>query len=378
MSNPIYLDYNATTPVDGAVLDAMLPYFSSNFGNASSKSHTYGWYADAAIKKSRTSISELIGVSKDSIHFTSGATESLNLGLRGLALALSVKGRHIVTTASEHAAVHETCKVLARSGFEVSFVELERDGSLQIDKVVSAIRPDTILVSVIWANNETGVVNPIGDLSSYLAGRDILLLSDGTQTIGKMPVDASIVDIFCASSHKFYGPKGVGLIALSDRAKGLIPQITGGGQESGLRGGTSNTPGIVGMGKAAEIVSELGDDQYQKMQFLRDILETSLKKEIDELVINGSSTKRLVQTCNLRIPSLRSDKLIRALRGLAISPGSACSSGSSEPSRVLKAMGLSDQEALSSIRISLGRFTTEEEILSTIEQLLDAVRKSKS
>jgi len=376
MPDPIYLDYNSTTPVDPRVVEAMLPYFSTHYGNASSKSHPFGWFADASVEKARKTIAQYIGFSSEALTFTSGATEAINLSLRGLAVSLAKKGKHIVTANSEHSAVYETCKILENYGFRVDYIDTDENGVVRTQDVLNLITDDTILVSIMWANNETGVINPVDILSQELSTMDLVFMSDATQILGKSPIGNTQPDIFVGSAHKFYGPKGVGFLAISDKVSDLAVQISGGGQEGGIRGGTLNSPGIVGMGKAIELVQESIETEKARMTRLRDRFEKDLQSELSNISVNGGLADRLPQTSNICFKGIRTDKLLRELRGVAASPGSACSSGSAEPSRVLLSMGLSNEDALSSVRFSLGRFTTEDEIDQSVEQIIEAVRKS--
>ena len=377
MPDPIYLDYNSTTPVDPRVVEAMLPFFSTHFGNASSKSHSFGWYSEAAVERSRKLLGQSIGFSDDSLTFSSGATEAINLGLRGIAVSLASRGKHIVTSNAEHSAVFETCKILENYGFRVSYVDLDSLGAVRVEDVLEAIDDDTTMVSIMWANNETGVINPIETIAEEIAAKDVLLMSDATQMMGKSPLKTGNVDVLVGSAHKFYGPKGVGFLALSEQVSKLATQISGGGQERGMRGGTLNTPGIVGMGKAVELLNECMEEEVERLKGYRDVFEKRLHAELENISINGERSERLPQTSNICFKGVRTDKLLRELRGVAASPGSACSSGSAEPSRVLLSMGLSREDALSSVRFSLGRFTTEEDLEQAIEQIIAAVRKSR-
>jgi len=375
MSKPIYLDNNATTSVDERVLEAMMPFFSQEFGNASSRTHAYGWVADEAVAQAREQVAALIGGEPDRVIFTSGATEAINLALKGLARAHARKGRHIVVTQTEHMAVLDVCRSLERDGFEITYLPVNQAGILDVRLLQETIRSDTILVGVIWANNETGVIQPIDEIAEVARSKRCVLFSDSTQAVGRIPVSANQADLLTVSAHKFYGPKGVGALYLGGGRPviRLTPQIDGGGQESGRRGGTLNTPGIVGLGKAAEIAVQELESEGRRMAQLRDRLETTIIERLEGTRVNGSRSSRLSGTTNLRFPGLSSAKLIPELHELAVSAGSACSSGSGRPSHVLKALGLTDEEAGASIRIGLGRFTTKAEIDRAIDLIIDKV-----
>lgn len=365
VASPIYLDYNATTPVDDRVLDAMLPYFSRRFGNSASRTHAYGWEADEAVKLARKSVAGLLGCEPGELVFTSGATESINLGIKGAAAAYQSKGRHFITCTTEHRAVLDVFEHLERDGAEVTRLPVQPDGRLDPELLRSVLRNDTVLVAIMLANNETGVLQPIRELAELTHERGALFFCDTTQAIGKLQVAVNElgIDLCTVSAHKCYGPKGVG--ALFVRRKNprvtLVPQLDGGGHEHGLRSGTLNVPGIVGLGAAAElVVRELWDDN-QRISLLRSRLEQELITRCGAKV-NGNTRHRLSNTTNLCFPGLRASELISACPQLAISTGSACSSALPEPSHVLRAMGLSEADAYASIRISLGRMTTEEEV----------------
>ena len=361
----IYLDYNATCPVDPRVLERMLPYFNEKFGNASSRTHAFGWEADEAVKLARRSVAGLLGCEPGELVFTSGATEAINLGIKGAAVAYQSKGRHFITCTTEHRAVLDVFEHLERDGAEVTRLPVQPDGRLDPELLRSALRNDTVLVAIMLANNETGVLHPIRELAELTHERGALFFCDTTQAIGKLQVAVNElgIDLCTVSAHKYYGPKGVG--ALFVRRKNprvtLVPQLDGGGHEHGLRSGTLNVPGIVGLGAAAElVVRELWDDN-QRISLLRSRLEKELITRCGAKV-NGNTRHRLSNTTNLCFPGLRASELISACPQLAISTGSACSSALPEPSHVLRAMGLSEADAYASIRISLGRMTTEEEV----------------
>ncbi len=370
----IYLDYNSTTPVDKYVLEAMLPCFTENFGNAASKTHAFGWMADEVVKEARRQVAGFLNAEESEIIFTSGATEAINLSIKGVAETYASKGNHIVTFATEHKAVLDTCSHLSRQGKEITVLPVDKEGMVDLSQLENAIRTDTILICAMLANNETGVVFPIGEISKIVHAKGSLLFTDATQAYGKIPVDVNEMhaDLLCLSAHKIYGPKGVG--ALYVRRKNprvtLTAQIDGGGHERNLRSGTLNVPGIVGLGEACELAGKNMWEESSRLSFLRTKLEQALT-DSGGVYINGSIKNRLPNTTNLCFKGLKAEKLIKHLSSLAIATGSACSSALPEPSHVLLAMGLSEEDAFSSVRISLGRFTTDEEIEQAIKLLLD-------
>jgi cysteine desulfurase len=376
---PIYLDYNSTTPCDPRVVEAMLPYFRQSFGNASSKTHSFGWQAEEAVEYAREQVAGLIGAETKEIIFTSGATEATNLALKGIAEAYASKGNHIITSNVEHKAVLDTCKHLEKQGVEISYLPVDSEGLISPEQVEKAIQSNTVLIAIMYANNEVGTVFSIPEIGAIARKHNILFFTDATQAIGKIPVDVNgdNVDIMAFSSHKIYGPKGVGALYVrrkNPRVK-LIAQMDGGGHERGIRSGTLNVPGIVGFGKAAEICrSEMGKEA-QNLIRLRNKLEEALLKMRD-VYINGNKEHRLPNTSNLSFKNVQGQALMLSInKDIALSSGSACTSASLEPSYVLKALGLSDELAHSSIRFSLGRFTLEEEIGFTIQQLSKAVMR---
>ena len=356
----IYLDYNATTPVDPAVLERMMPFFDRHYGNPSSKGHAMGWAAEEAVTIAREELAELIGGEAEEIVFTSGATESLNTAIKGIARSRRNHGRHIVTTAAEHSAVVESCRTLEREGFSVTFLPVDENGLVSRARLEEAITDGTTLVAIMWANNEIGSVNRIDDLAAAAHDRGALFVTDATQAVGKIPVSTGNVDLLACSGHKFYGPKGVGALWVR-RGIDLPPLLHGGGQEDGARSGTVNVPGAVGIGAAASVALGRLAEDASRLSGLRDRLEEELTGRLP-VKINGSGADRLPQTSSITFPGVRAANLLTELRALALSAGSACSSGTGKPSRVLKSIGLSDAEALSTIRFSLGRFTTEEEV----------------
>ena len=373
MQNPVYLDYNATTPLDGRVLERMLPYFSRHYGNASS-AHVFGWQAEAAVDEAREQAATALGAETADVVFTSGATESINTAIKGVVHAYARKGRHIVTVKTEHSAVREACRGLQRQGVKVTYLPVMQNGQLDPDAICGAITDETILVCVMWANNETGVLHPISEISACVRERGVLFMTDATQAVGKVAVEASEADILACSAHKVYGPKGVGLLCAPSRVR--IPAfIEGGGQERGRRGGTLNVPGIVGAGAALEIAASEWEEDGDRLAALRDHLERSVTSRVPEASVNGSEAPRLPQTSSITFGGTDPDRLLMSVRSVAVSAGSACASHSSKPSPVLRAMGRSPNEAKQTLRISLGRPTTKEEVDFAINELVSAVRE---
>lgn len=374
-SRPIYLDYCATTPCDPAVVEAMHPFFSHHFGNASSASHVYGWEAAEAVAIAREQVARLIGASPEEIIFTSGATEALNLALQGLFAGYLTKGNHVITCATEHHAVLDTLQFLHQyRDARVTYLPVDRNGKLDLDELRKAITDKTILICVMYANNETGVLHPIKEIAAIAHQHGIPLLTDATQAAGILSIDVEKqgIDLMAISAHKMYGPKGAGALYVRKRFRGtklqLMPLIHGGGQEKGLRSGTLNVPAIVGFGKAAELALQRRETEYLRLQTLRDDLEQALISA--GCIIHAAAEPRLPHVSHVYVPGIPSRTLIPALASqLALSAGSACSSATGKPSHVLKAMGLSDEEAFSSLRISIGRFTTTED-LHTAERIL--------
>lgn len=375
MNNPLYLDYNSTTPVDVRVVQAMLPFFTEQFGNAASSNHRYGWQAQEAVTIAREQIGNLIGAVKEEIVFTSGATESINLAIRGVVEAYASKGNHIITCATEHRAVIDTCKSIEKKGIEVTVLPVNKQGFIDLNELNKSIKPSTILISIMYANNETGILQCIEKIGELAKEKKVLLFCDATQTVGKIPVDVNKdnIDLMAFSAHKLYGPKGCG--ALYIRRKNprvsLKEQITGGGHERNFRSGTLNVPGIVGFGKAAELCMLEMEVEASKLLLLRDKFEKVLLTK-NLVTINGDVTNRLAHVSNLCFNMLNGASLLASISKLmAVSSGSACSSSSAEPSHVLKAMGLTDEASKSSIRFSFGRFTTQDEIVWAGEQIIN-------
>lgn len=380
MLSPLYLDFNATTPVDPQVLEVMLPYFSTHFGNASSRTHAYGWVAGQAVSDAREQVAALIGCEPQEIVFTSGATESVNLAIKGVFSRYASKGRHIITVATEHKAVLDTCAALETAGAEITVLPVNREGLVDPQELTRSIRPDTILVAVMMANNETGVIQPVAELAEIAHAHGAVFFSDTTQAAGKIRLDVqdSGIDLCCLSAHKIYGPKGVG--ALYVRRKNprvsLDPLIHGGGHERGLRSGTLNVPGIVGLGAAAKLAAASYWDEGQHLSVIRTKLEQQIQ-DCGDVFINGSIRDRLPNTSNLTLTGIRAERMIAALPELAFSAGSACTSAEPAPSHVLRAMGLSEEAAYASIRISLGRGITEEQARFAADTICNFIRRSR-
>ena len=374
----VYLDNNATTPCDPRVVEAMLPYFFEHPGNAASRSHPFGWEAESAVDIARQQIAKLIGADDKEIIFTSGATEADNLALKGVYEMYSRKGNHIITVTTEHKAVLDTCKVLEKKGAEVTYLEVGADGMIDLKALEAAIKPTTILISVMWANNETGVIQPMKEIGNICAKHGILFMSDATQAVGKIPVNPreTGVHLMAFSAHKMYGPKGVGALYVSrkDPRVKVTAQMDGGGHERGMRSGTLNVPGIVGFGKAAEIAQAEMEHEAVRLSNLRDRLENGLKSSMEEVYINGNINHRMPHVTNMSFKHVEGEGLMMTFnQNIALSSGSACTSASLEPSYVLVALGLGDDLAHSSLRFSLGRFTTEEEVDFAIEAIRNGV-----
>jgi len=376
---PIYLDHNATTPMDPRVLEAMLPYFVENFGNAASRNHSFGWQAEEAVDYAREQIAQLIGADPKEIIFTSGATEGDNLGIKGVYEMYASKGNHIITCTTEHKAVLDTCKHLEKLGAEVTYLEVQPDGLVDLKQLEAAMKPTTILVAIMYANNEIGVIQPVKEIGAIAKKHGALFFTDAVQSVGKIPVDviADGIDIMAFTAHKMYGPKGVGALYVrrkNPRVK-VTAQVDGGGHERGMRSGTLNVPGIVGFGKACELARlEMAADT-ERISKLRDKLENALKV-IDETYVNGNPAHRLPHVSNISFKYVEGEGLMMGFnKDIALSSGSACTSASLEPSYVLKALGLGDDLAHSSLRFGLGRYTTEEQIDFTIKAVTDTVLK---
>lgn len=379
---PVYLDNNATTPCDPRVVAALLPYFTETFGNAASRSHPFGWAAEEAVDNAREQVARLIGAEPREIVFTSGATEAVNLALKGVYETYAGKGNHIITAVTEHKAVLDTCKHLEKGGAKITWLPVNAEGLINLQELEAAITPQTILICVMYANNETGVINPVPAISHIARKHDVLFMSDATQAVGKIPVNVNTdgIDLLTLSAHKMYGPKGVGALYVrrrSPRVK-LTAQIDGGGHERGMRSGTLNVPGIVGLGKACELCMQEMETDTQRILPLRNHLEKALL-ELEQSYLNGAPQHRLPHTCNLSFKYTESEALMMGFnKKIALSSGSACTSASLEPSHVLKAMGLSDELAHASLRFGLGRFTTREQIDFTIQTVTEAVNQLRN
>jgi cysteine desulfurase len=379
MKLPIYLDNHATTPMDPRVLNAMLPWFTEKFGNAASRNHAFGWEAEEAVEKARKQIADLIGANPKEIIFTSGATESDNLAIKGVAQMYAERGNHIITAASEHKAVLDTCKRLEKDGFRVTYLPLKADGLIDLDMLREAITDKTILVTLMYANNEIGVLQPIRDIGKICRERGVLFHSDAVQAIGKVPVNvnADNLDLASITGHKLYGPKGVGALYVRRRNPRVqvTAQMDGGGHERGMRSGTLNVPGIVGLGEACAIAQAEMAEESARLRKMRDSLRDRLMSELDEVFINGSMEHRLPHNLNISFAYVEGESLLMGINDIAVSSGSACTSATLEPSYVLKALGMGDDLAHSSIRFGLGRFNTQEEVDYTAGRVIEVVRK---
>ncbi len=378
MARPVYLDYHATTPVDPKVLEAMLPYFTERFGNAASKQHAFGWEAQEAVDRARRQVAELIHASANEIVFTSGASESNNLAIKGVACALRDRGRHVITVATEHKSVLDSCSRLERDGWSVSLVPVDQDGFIDLDALRSAMTDQTTLVSVMAANNEIGVLQPLAEIAAIVPARGALLHSDAAQAFGKVPLDVATagVDLLSLTAHKCYGPKGTGALYVR-RQRPKVPvecQIDGGGHENGLRSGTLNVPGIVGLGACAEAARAALPEEARRLAGLRDRLLDGLRAGLQTVRVNGSLERRLPHNLHVSFEGIEGEALLMALGDLAVSTGSACSSGSQAPSHVLTAIGAVGPGAGASIRFGLGRWTTDAEIDFAIDRVATVVR----
>jgi len=376
---PIYLDHNATTPCDPRVVEAMIPYFTSSFGNAASRNHQFGWVAEEAVDNAREEVAKLIGADPKEIIFTSGATEGDNLALKGVFEMYASKGNHIITCNIEHKAVLDTCKHIEKEGGEVTYLKVKDNGLIDLAELEAAIKPTTILIAIMYANNEIGTIMPMKEISAIAKKKGVLVFSDATQAVGKIPVDVNKdgIDLLAFSAHKMYGPKGVGALYVrrkNPRVK-VTAQIDGGGHERGMRSGTLNVPGIVGFGKACEIARTEMAEETERVSKLRDKLQNALL-QVEESYLNGDKEYKLPHVTNISFKYVEGEGLMMGFnKDIAVSSGSACTSASLEPSYVLKALGLGDDLAHSSLRFGLGRFTTEDQIDYTIEQVAKTVNK---
>jgi cysteine desulfurase len=375
---PIYMDCHSTTPVDPRVLEAMLPYFTEQFGNAASKSHSFGWKAEEAVEGAREEVARLIGATAREIVWTSGATEADNLAVKGVARFHAGKGRHLVTTAIEHKAVLDSMAAMAREGFEVTVLPVSGEGIVDPEAVRAALRPDTVLVSVMHANNEVGTVQPVEEIGRITREKGVLFHTDAVQSVGRIPfdVESSSADLVSLTAHKMYGPKGVGALYVRRRPRArLVAQIDGGGHERGYRSGTLNVPGIVGFGKAAALARDEMPAEAQRILALRERLQRAILAGLDRVVVNGSLEHRLPGNLNLSFEHVEGEALMIAMKDVAVSSGSACTSASLEPSYVLRAMGVTDDMAHASIRFGLGRFNTEEEVDHAARLVVEKARR---
>jgi cysteine desulfurase len=378
MDNVIYLDNNATTPLDPRVLDKMMPFFKEDYGNASSR-HVLGNRAYQAIKKARTQVADLIGSEDYEIIFTSGATEAINTALKGVSEFHEEKRNHIVTVCTEHPAVIDTCNYLQHKGFDVTFLPVQNDGLIDLSILENAITENTAIVSVMLVNNETGVIQPIKEISDLAHEKGAIFMTDATQAVGKIPVNVNElgIDILSLSAHKFYGPKGIGALYIRSRRPNrvnLVSLLHGGGHERNLRSGTLNTPGIIGIGKACEIAKKEMSANEKKIGELRDILENELLK-MNDVFLNGNKAKRIYNTSSICFKGVDADAIIIGLENICVSNGSACSSNSFEPSHVLKGMGMSDEEAFSTVRFSMGKYNSENGIQKTVHKIKDIIQR---
>lgn len=376
MKYPIYMDYNATTPLDKKVLEAMLPYLTEHFGNAASRSHAYGWKAAEAIETARQQVANLLGANEKEIIFTSGATESVNLAIKGTFEALRHKGSHIITVKTEHKAVLDTCQHLEKLGASITYLDVDTEGNLSLENLEKAIRKETILISVMAANNENGVIYPFQEIAKIAHQNHVLFHTDATQAIGKIPINVleDDIDLLSLSGHKIYGPKGVGALFVRKKIN-IIAQQDGGKHERGMRSGTLNVAGIVGLGEAAEICQNTMDNEGIRLENLRNKLEKNILTNVTNTAVNGGLAKRLPNTSNISFGKIDGEQLLLSLNEIAVSNGSACNSASTEPSYVLKAMGLADELAYSSIRFSLGRMTKDEDIDIAINHISEVLKK---
>jgi cysteine desulfurase len=380
MQLPVYMDYQATTPVDPRVLEAMIPYFTQKFGNAASRNHSYGWVAEQAVETAREQIAQLIGASSKEIVFTSGATESDNVALKGAIEMYTSRGKHLITLKTEHKAVLDTCKYLERSGqAEVTYLTPQRNGIVDLDELRAAIREDTVMVAIMAVNNEIGVVQPMAEIGALCREKGCLFFTDAAQAVGKIPLDveAMKIDVMAISGHKMYAPKGIGALYVRRRKPRvrLSPIIHGGGHERGMRSGTLDVPSIVGLGKAAEIAREEMAEEAKRLTEIRERFWARLSEELDHLHLNGHATERVPGNLNVSFEYVEGEGLMMAMKDLAVSSGSACTSASLEPSYVLKALGLGDELAHTSIRYGFGRFTTDEEVEFALKTSIEAVTK---
>jgi cysteine desulfurase len=376
---PIYMDNHATTPVDPRVLETMVPFFTENFGNAASRNHEFGWKAEEGVEKAREQVAHLVGATPKEIIWTSGATESNNLAIKGVAEMYREKGNHIITEVTEHKAVLDTCKRLEKYGFEVTYLPVQKDGRVDLDDLRRAITSKTILITIMYANNEIGVVQPIAEIGAIAKEKGVFFHVDGVQAAGKIPVDVNRdnIDLLSMSGHKIYGPKGVGALYVRRRNPRvqLAAIIDGGGHERGMRSGTLNVTGIVGFGKACELCQQEMPTESVRLRGLRDRLKDSVFSQLDEVFVNGSMTCRLPNNLNISFAYVEGESMLMGINDIAVSSGSACTSATLEPSYVLKALGVGEDLAHTSIRFGLGRFNTEEEVDYVSARVVETVRR---
>jgi cysteine desulfurase len=375
---PIYMDNHATTPMDPRVLEAMLPYFGKVFGNAASRNHQFGWEAEQAVDKAREQVAKLIGATAKEMIFTSGATESNNLAIKGIAEMYKERGNHIITQVTEHKAVLDTCKKLEKSGYRVTYLPVQADGLISLADLEAAMTPETILVTIMFANNEIGVIQPIAEIGKLCKAKGILFHTDAVQAVGKVPVDVQAmgIDVLSLTAHKIYGPKGVGALYVRRRNPRvqITEQINGGGHERGMRSGTLNVPGIVGLGAACEIAMQEMEAEAKREAELRDYLKTKLESALDYVTVNGNMEHHLPGNLNMSFVHVEGESLLMGINDIAVSSGSACTSATLEPSYVLKALGLGDDVAHSSIRFGLGRFNTKAEVDYVSDKIITVVQ----
>jgi cysteine desulfurase len=376
---PIYMDNHATSPLDPRVLETMMPYLTGIFGNAASRNHSFGWEAEEAVEKARAQVAKLIGATTKEIIFTSGSTESNNLALKGIAEMYRERGNHIITQVTEHKAVLDTCKRLEKSGYRVTYLPVKADGLIDLDDLKRAFDDKTILVSIMFANNEIGVVQPVAEIGKMCRERNVIFHTDAVQAVGKIPVDVNAmnIDVLSLTAHKLYGPKGVGALYVRRRSPRvqISEQINGGGHERGMRSGTLNVPGIVGLGKACELAGQEMAAEGERLRHLRDKLKAKLESSLDYIHVNGTMESRLPNNLNISFVYVEGESLLMGINDIAVSSGSACTSATLEPSYVLKALGLGDDVAHSSIRFGLGRFNTEAEVDYVADKVIDIVQK---
>ena len=379
MKLPIYLDNHATTQCDPRVVETMLPYFVENYGNSASRNHSFGWIAEEGVDLARKQIADLIGANTKEIVFTSGATESNNLAIKGVVEMYAERGNHIITAATEHKAILDTCKHLEKQGVRVTYLPLQGSGLVDLDMLRDAITDKTILVSIMYANNEIGVIQNVSEIGRICKEKNVLFHTDGVQAVGKIPVNVLTdnIDIMSLTAHKMYGPKGVGALYVRRRNPRvqISAQMDGGGHERGMRSGTLNVPGIVGFGKAAELCNQLMATEMPKHRIMRDRLKVKLESALEETYINGTMEQRLPHNLNMSFAYVEGESLLMGINDIAVSSGSACTSATLEPSYVLKALGLGDDLAHTSIRFGVGRFNTDEEIDYVADKMIEVVNK---